>query len=248
MSAFAKDSLNNSIGGSGPLNARPDHRRLMGTADEDAFRDFAGVAASPKIPETGFFDATSRGDILHGDESLGLGTSTFLEGTPVARTVLERREAEQAQELAGGGLQRKKSLAQRIRGINRVPGGRPGEGGRRPTYPELPEMPRDLIERANNYDAGVNNEFSQGPENITVKRSDTGGSMSPTSPNTRSRKVSVGLERRSTADGTTTVEDAPGRQGGGFLARVKSLKGGSRRPRAQDDPPSPPPAVPGLAV
>ena len=147
MNAFAKDSANNSIGGSGPLRSRPDHSTFMGTAGNEAFTDFAsgGTLKDGEKLKTGpkgeiVFDPTSRGDILHGDESLGLGTSTFLEGTPAARTVIQKREAEQAAEIAEGGLQRKKSLAQRIRGINRGPreygpGGRPcfGEGSRRPT-------------------------------------------------------------------------------------------------------------------
>lgn len=248
MSAFAKDSLNNSIGGAGPLNARPDHKRFMGTADEEAFRDYSrGGSMSKKDfkpqAEGTYFDPTSRGDILHGDESLGLGTSTFLEGTPAARTIIQKREAQQAQEFAEGGLQRKKSLAQRIRGVGRAPGGRPsfGEGGRRPTLPDLPAVPDEST--YSDEAISPSDEFSKEPESITVRGGDSGRGKSPTSPPSRPRVVSGGLERRVTADGT---EEA-GRQGGGFLSRVKSLKGGSRRPRGQGDAPSPP-AVPGTAV
>lgn len=257
MNAFAKDSANNSIGGSGPLRSRPDHSTFLGTGGQEAFTDYAQGARknNPKMVRGPhgelLFDPTSRGDILHGDESLGLGTSTFLEGTPAARTVIQKREAEQAAETADGGLQRKKSLAQRIRGINKVPreygpGGRPSlaEGGRRPTYPDLPR-------RTTDGEAGSrqthSDEYSNEPELISVaKPGDSDEPKSPTSPKPRPRRVSIGLERRSTADGTTSAD----KPGSGLLARVKSLKGG-RRTRPQPDIPAPPPVVataPGTAV
>ncbi|SPN99798.1 uncharacterized protein DNG_02650 [Cephalotrichum gorgonifer] len=251
MSAFAKDSLNNSIGGSGPLNQRPDHKRFMGTADDDAFNDYA--ARSKDLSSEGVFDSTGRNDILHGDESLGLGTSTFLHGTPAARTMIEKREAEEAAAAAQAaeGLQRKKSLAQRFRGINRGPGGRPsfGEGRQRPTYPELPKRKSD--EGRGSGDRSANDEFSNEPETITVGRANESGTKSPTSPSSHPRRpsLSAALERRTTTDGVVATEDGQGRPapGGGFLARVKSLKGGSRRPRAPSDAPNLPP-VPGTAV
>jgi hypothetical protein len=34
MQAFPEGSLNNTIGGSGPLNARPDHATFMGQQDD----------------------------------------------------------------------------------------------------------------------------------------------------------------------------------------------------------------------
>src|SRR3954466_10148717 len=100
MQAFPKDSLNNSIGGSGPVNTRPDHKTFMGNGEEEAFKDYN----QGSLVKNGFkysnselavFDPMSRGSILHGDESLGLGTSTFLEGTPAARTAIQRRQQEQ---------------------------------------------------------------------------------------------------------------------------------------------------------
>lgn len=66
----------------------------------------------------------------HGQETEGLGASTFLEGAPAPRSALQRRESErrrdQEKEAAalsvptgGAGIQRKKSVVDRIRGLSR---------------------------------------------------------------------------------------------------------------------------------
>ncbi len=105
MEAFPKDSLNNSIGGSGPLNVRPDHATFMGNAGDEAFKDFSSKATVDKMGSSStmpMFDPLSRGSLLHGDETLGLGTSTFLEGTPAARTAVQHREAERAADAVDG--------------------------------------------------------------------------------------------------------------------------------------------------
>jgi hypothetical protein len=262
MQAFPKDSLNNSIGGSGPLNSRPDHATFMGNAGDEAFKDYAAGSMnkngynypSQSRGEMPVFDPMSRGSILHGDETLGLGTSTFLEGTPAARTAIQRREQEQAQETMAEGLQRKKSLAQRIRNINKVPR-EVGPSGRM-TNPEGVYSTRrspDTMPPATSMASYSNeanpffDEFSKGPENISVRRTDTAGPTSPTSP-PPTKRTSGPLERRSTTEATSpTAEGAPTKtSGGGLLARVKSLKGG-RKARISDAADNPPP-TPGTAV
>lgn len=234
MQAFPKDSLNNAIGGSGPLNKRADHSTLMGQHTDEAFKEWSTVPAEPKTGA--LFDPMARNSILHGDESMGLGTSTFLEGAPAARKDIQRHEEERAQD-ATDGLQRKKSLAQRIRSINRGPreygssgrmsnpDGTNGSGLRRsPT-----DIPSSNGGQAGNGDRNpFFNEFETGKgseDKISVRRADAAEeSPSPTR-----------LERRATTDGT--VDDV-GRSAGGLLARVKSLKGGKRAVR-----PAPPNAV-----
>jgi Pal1 cell morphology protein len=262
MQAFPKDSLNNSIGGTGPLNARPDHATFMGNAGDEAFKDYNSGAykngynySSGEMP---VFDPMSRGSILHGDETLGLGTSTFLEGTPAARTAIQRREQEQQQQSIADGLQRKKSLAQRIRSINKGP--RDSNTSGRMTNPEGVYNSRrspDAIPPATTMPAfaGERNpffdEFSKEPESISVKRADTidAGPASPTSPGAPPKRTSGGLERHATTEATPTSpsgEESPAKpSGGGLLARVKSLKGG-RKPRVSDAANNPPP--PGPAV
>lgn len=236
MQAFPKDSLNNSIGGSGPLNAQADHSTFMGNATEEAFRDYAtsGKAktgydnpASSRTEAT-IFDPASRGQQIHGDESYGLGTSTFLEGTPAARTAIARRQAEQAQEATEVGLQRKKSLAQRIRHMNRGPrdinsSGRvtSPEGIYSRTSPDTMRAGTSAPTEANPFFA----EFGKGEDKITVKGRDKPPTTSP--PSIPRRDSDAPLERRATTDATTSTEE-PQSKPSGLLGRMKSLKGGRR--------------------
>ncbi|KAM0561185.1 hypothetical protein ACHAPJ_003689 [Fusarium lateritium] len=241
MQAFPKDSLNNSLGGAGPLNARADHSVLMGNATEEAFRDFAAPTKSRK--ETPIFDAAGQHKIVHGDESVGLGTSTFLEGTPAARSAIQRHQQEQAQEtFEGGGLQRKKSLAQRIRHINKGP-----RDYNQPARPngEYSRITPDAYPSAASTGSDNNPffaDYGKGEESISVRPRD--GSITGNS-STGARRPSAGavLERRATTDATTSLDDAAPKPSG-LMGRMKSLKG--RRPRPEV--PSNGAGMPGTAV
>ncbi|ORY67651.1 Pal1 cell morphology protein-domain-containing protein, partial [Pseudomassariella vexata] len=261
MQAFPEGSLNNSLGGSGPLNARPDHATFMGKHDDEAFKDYSktapresggaaggagGYDAPQRRDQVPVFDPLKRGSILHGDESMGLGTSTFLEGTPAARSAIQRRQAETAQDTFEQGLQRKKSLAQRIRGINRGP--REYHSNGRMTNPDyvgprsgdLPTGGSSTGERNPFF-----NEYDKNEERISVKRANN--PISPMSPNNDVRGTGPGqLERRATTDASNATSPTTGAkpQGNGLLARVKSLKGGRRRP----EPPQGPSPAPGTAA
>lgn len=226
MQAFPKDSLNMSIGGSGPLNRQADQATLMGTTNDEAFKEYSSsknLYGLPKSGEVPVFDPRSRTTVLHGEESLGLGTSTFLEGTPAARTAIQKREAEQAAQAAAGDLQRKKSLAHRIRNINR--GGPSG----RMTNPEgvystrSPRSPEGNGERNPFF-----NEYNKEPESLTIRRTDTRSPTSPPPPVPRRGSDNAApLERRATSDALASPNDES-KPSGGFLSRVKSLKGGRR--------------------
>ncbi|EEQ84029.1 Pal1 cell morphology protein, variant 2 [Blastomyces dermatitidis ER-3] len=123
MQAFAKDSRNMALGGAGPNNTNIDLNLFHGRGEE-GYADYASSGlTSSKINQSAAFDPTAKLEPIHGAESMGLGTSTFLEGAPASRAAIQRRESEnEAHNLQNGGLQRKKSLAQKIRGINnRVP-------------------------------------------------------------------------------------------------------------------------------
>lgn len=240
MQAFPKDSLNNIMGGGGPLNKRPDHATFLGNNDEEAFKDYStGGAddASRSGRQLAVLSATTRVEPIHGDESLGLGTSTFLEGAPASRAALQRRTSEQtspSENAGGGGLNRKKSLAQKIRSIN-GPRRDYGPSGRI-TSPEAvysPETrtPGGKITEPNPFF----NEFSKGDDSLKkaitiVEPERIGGGRAPGSPGER---FGDRLERRATTDSNdpSMPPSTASKMSGGFLNRVKSLKGGPRKPK-----------------
>lgn len=216
-----------SMGGSGPINARADHSTFMGRANDEAFADYGISVAPPTKKDVAVFDPHDRASMIHGDETVGLGTSTFLEGTPAAKAAVEKAQQENFQP-QDGGLQRKKSLAQRIRGMNRPQ--RDFSASGRMTNPEGVYRDRASAGGSMTSPRGENNPFfaeyepgKDGEEEISVKKlNDT----SPTSP-----RLPGGLERRATTD---TLNEPP-KQKTGLLGRMKSLKGGPRsRPVDRD--------------
>jgi hypothetical protein len=261
MQAFPKDSLNNIIGGGGPLNTRPDHATFLGHNDDEAFKDYArggagpssyesygnGAARSGKSAEPIVLSAAQRVEPVHGDESLGLGTSTFLEGTPASRNAIQRRQTEESIMPDGGGLQRKKSLAQKIRGIsnNRRDVGPSG----RITSPEgvygatSPDLPTPSSRMSANEKNPFFKEFEAKEERLDVKR-DSGKEENftaveseakvgrPRAPSSPRRGLGGPLERRVTSDGTGEDQQKTG----GFMSRVKSLKGKKQRPERPEKP------------
>jgi hypothetical protein len=233
MQAFPKDSLNMSLGGSGPLNRQVDQATLMGTNTGEAFKEYSSgaVAKSGEVP---VFDPRGRSAVLHGEESLGLGTSTFLEGTPAARTAIQKREAEQAAQAVASDLQRKKSLAHRIRNINR--GG--GSSGRM-TNPEGVYSTRSPDGERNPFFS----EYGKEPESLTVRRTGTRSPTSPPPPVPRRGSDTVApLERRVTSDALSSPTEESSKPSGGFMTRMKSLKGGRKNRQVSDG------MAPGTAV
>lgn len=228
MQAFPKDSLNNVLGGGGPVNRRPDHSAFLGNNDEEAFKDYSsgnGQFMKQKTV-TNVQSATTTLEPIHGEESLGLGTSTFLEGTPASRTAMQRRDSESGP--PGTGLGRKKSLAQKIRGINTTrreygPGGRvTGPDG---IYSASALSPTTRTPGGSRLpDRALFSDKADGDESKkdVAHSGERKGSVGPVSPDR--------LERRITSDGSPdSAFDA--KPAAGFLSRVKSLKGGSRKPR-----------------
>ncbi|KAI1182036.1 Pal1-domain-containing protein [Nemania serpens] len=226
MQAFAKDSANNTIGGAGPLNKRPDHKLFMGQEPHDASSMYAGISNSSKSKahEMELFDPKQRGDFEYGEETLGLGSSTFLEGTPAARTAIVRNQEESAQEAAESGLGRKKSVVHRFKSMKRGPRDY-GEFGR-VTSPEAYYGHSPRPSKANERNPFFA-EYDKTEEHISVKRKDSDA----TTPLTPPPAHGASLERRATTDATMDgVAEGHGKQaGGGFLSRVKSLKGGRRQ-------------------
>jgi len=72
------------------------------------------------------FDPRLKTEPIHGIETAGLGTSTFLEGAPAPKAAIERAMNEEEE----GGLTRKKSIVQKITGRRGT-----GPGDRSPPPP-----------------------------------------------------------------------------------------------------------------
>ncbi|KAF1985312.1 Pal1-domain-containing protein [Aulographum hederae CBS 113979] len=252
MQAFPVGSKNNALGGSGPLNKNIDIQQFNGTGAE-GFTDFNTGARDefgrkrPSLEARAMsFNPTERVEPVHGEETVGLGTSTFLEGAPASRVAIQRRESQTNTEMAAGaaGLQRKKSLAQRIRGRG-MSGSRPSRelryGNAEASSPESPQ-PRPVMAQSAGGPAKMNesnpffnqygNENNSKANGASIKIAETdletkpGRARAPSSP-------MRGLERRRTADSPGERErEAEPKSSGGFLSRVKSLKGG-KRPRPE---------------
>ncbi len=257
MQAFPKDSANNVLGGSGPVNKNIDINQFHGRGAE-GFTDYStsglsnetyepfGSAARGQRPgvDSGVaFSATARVEPVHGDESMGLGTSTFLEGAPASRTAIKRRESESEPPTMGtiGGLARKASLAQRIRGISNNrnmigPSGRMTSPD--PVYGRTIGSMNPTLNAGGVRKAGENNPFFSNYDDASEKKgtrvqivegdrgeASSGRARAPSSPMRGTVRGSA-LERRITNDGTMGNDTEV--KTGGFLSRVKSLKGGRR--------------------
>lgn len=225
MQAFPEDSENMAMTGSGPLNMRPDHSQLFGNRDPEAFNDYTHVAR-PSGNRSVSFDPKKAADAIHGDESFGLGTSTFLDGAPAPRNAIQRAltdmddrptSSEGGGGFGGGGLQRKKSLAQKIRGLSQNKNG-DGSGRRRaPPPPGQRSPPFDSPtsdgatpkggDDKNPFFNDYNDAYDRKGESISVVRRE----RAPSNP---SKGLTSGIDRTGTDKSSSE---------NGLLKRVRSL-------------------------
>lgn len=213
MQAFPKDSKNMALGGIGPNNSEMDLALFHGHTSEG----YLDYSSSGRKAEAVAFDSTTRIEPIHGAESMGLGTSTFLEGTPASRAAIERRQSENEAEMAqNGGLQRKKSLAQKIRGINRT-------GPGRMTSPEPVRVSAASSGPTSSSYKNDKNPFFQDYDEEYDKKGakieEAGRSRASSSP-----KRTAGLERRVTDDRPSGGGEEVKSNGGGFISRMKSMR------------------------
>jgi hypothetical protein len=232
MQAFPKDSQNMSLGGSGPNNAKLNLDQIHGTGHEahidynksGLVDGFSYEHRRPNPERSASFNPLDRVEPVHGEESVGLGTSTFLEGTPASRAAIQRRATEDEFSAELGGLSRKKSMAQKIRGVR--PSARmasPEPDIKRPTSPLGPVKSEG---NGNPFVKDYDQEYEKKGAQIASAEEKQGRTRAPSSP-----RRGLGLERKITAESADGGED--GKSGGGFLSRVKSLKGVPRRTRGE---------------
>lgn len=258
MQAFPANSANMQLGGAGPLNSRIDLDRFHGRGEE-AFDTFAATRKA----DTKIVDPTQRIEWIHGDESNGLGTTTFLDGAPASKRDVQRRDSELDKPSFGpasGGLTRKRSLAQRIRGMSASrrmgPGGdirspdaryysqdsqiSPPAGSSKALSAGGPVRTRYTKENeVNPFDNDYEDAYEKKGAQIKISEQEGRPLVPKASPPAR---PGAGLTRSVTADSATgrpgsgdgEVKMSSG-GGGGFLSRMKSLKGGRRaRPERRD--------------
>ncbi|EGP91215.1 uncharacterized protein MYCGRDRAFT_107149 [Zymoseptoria tritici IPO323] len=261
MQAFPAGSANMALGGAGPVSSRLDLDKFHGRGEE-SFMEFS---ATKKV-DTTVVDPTMRIEPVHGEESYGLGTSTFLDGAPASRNALQRRVSEDpAVQQQASGLSRKKSIAQRFRGMSSARRNGSGET-RSPEARYLQDQDRSTSppngskaisaggpvrarynkeNEVNPFDNDYEAAFEKKGTQIRIAEQERPSASRPragSNPN-----AALGLTRSQTSDaGFPTVKDRTRSSGeddhererqasaggGGFLNRMKSLKGrGPRRPR-----------------
>ncbi|KAL8863562.1 MAG: hypothetical protein Q9178_000243 [Gyalolechia marmorata] len=274
MQAFAKDSINNTLGGSGPVNKNLDLNQFHGRGAE-GFTDFStsrvdqcagepepyagasapirrGPGVRPGVDRTTSYNPTKLVEPVHGDESLGLGTSTFLEGAPAARAAMVRRESDSEGFNGAGGLGRKRSLVQKIRGISNANRNFDRSVGRvtspdamheRTTSPTSPGeaqsgggMPK--IRETKPFFDDYDEAYEKKGQKIQIAEEQNrieGGGIRERATSSPKRRPAQGLERRVTHDGAGGPGPDSEAKKEGFLSRVKSLKGGKRaRPERRE--------------
>lgn len=235
MQAFPKGSANMALGGSGPVNSNLNLDQYHGRGQE-AHNDYneavvvdadAEYMRRPQTARAASFNPTTRTEPVHGDPSAGLGTSTFLEGTPASRIAIQRRESEfeAAQRDEANGLSRKKSLAQRIKSVRPKVGDVPRVTSPAPiTSPTSPlGSGKPDQNTANPFFKDYDRDYERKGAQIAFaeEQNKTGRPRAPSSP-----KRGLGLERKLTAESATGEE--PKSVAGGFLNRMKSMKGRSK--------------------
>lgn len=257
MQAFPVGSANMALGGAGPLNSRLDLDKFHGRGVE-GFNDYS----TTRKTDNNIIDPRQTLEPVHGEESYGLGTSTFLEGAPASKSAQVRRDSEEPTMETSGGLSRKKSIAQRFRGMSntrRNPGEvRSPEARYRSADREGPPSAQPQIKAVsaggpqrmrynkenevnpfeNDYEAA----FEKKGTEIRIAEQER---PSHSRPRAGSSPKHMGLTRSRTSESNGPTRDGGSNEeerrpngsgggsgsGGGFLSRMRSLKGGPRRPR-----------------
>lgn len=195
--AFPADSVNNSMNLNGPLPSGRENA-AFGKQGPEAYNDYGAAKPVPSV-RTNSFDPGMKTEPVHGNESLGLGTSTFLEGAPASKSAIQRvnspQESRPRATSERSGLVRKKSLAQKIRALK-------GSGPANDNVIGSPGAPRSAGASTTN---GLSQEYN------------------PFFSENRDK------DEKPTAAITVPEEEDPDNGAGGLLKRVKSLKVSSRR-------------------
>ncbi|ANB15813.1 hypothetical protein AWJ20_3457 [Sugiyamaella lignohabitans] len=248
--AFPADGANNSISGVDPNRDKyATENTIMGRGVDEAYLDYNisssarnrlnnGLSARRPSPETDeskrVFNPGVKEEPVHGDFSMGLGSSTFLEGAPASREAI-KQSVEEQQSAVANGLGRKKSLVQRLRGNSNsgplpVPP-RPhrynSASGPSSSNPELAGSTDGPVSRTSSHPNPIDSRGAgssgSSPKYVTTTSEDYVRSSEESNPKSPPA-ITVQL-----ASGSANSGSSNGGGGNGLLRRVKSLKVGSRR-------------------
>jgi len=146
------------------------------------------------------FDPRLKTELVHGVESAGLGTSTFLEGAPAPKSAIEKATAEEDDD----GLVRKMSLVQKIKARRATSGDRSPPPLHTMAGPLFPSSTDGSTAAPAPLEAAYNPVFKESQFIERVENVPTATSL------TRERADSGGSDKGGNASG--------------LLGRVKSLK------------------------
>lgn len=133
VAAFPINGANNSLAPNVNRDRFTTESNILMQGDSPAYQDFSAIGNTANGGGSGYparnnianrsennvtFDPLSKSDPVHGDPTMGLGSSTFLEGTPASKTAVETAAAQQAAQV---NVSRKKSLVNKLRGQGSSP-------------------------------------------------------------------------------------------------------------------------------
>lgn len=147
VDAFPLNSANNTMSSVGmETSGRTTEDRVMGRDNDEAYLDYNQWGNTRK--DGAAFDPIAKAQPVHGDTTMGLGSSTFLDGAPASRAAIKESTSPDAYGSSSGGgaqgLGRKKSLVQRLRGNS-------GSGGAPPRPPKFDTSNYEPISRSSSY-------------------------------------------------------------------------------------------------
>lgn len=205
VAAFPIDGANNSLSGVDPTRDKyATENTIMGRANEEAYLDYSKpvIGRKTKGSETiGAFDPRVNESPVHGDVTWGLGSTTFLDGTPAPRSAI-KQSGEESYTVQGGGrstgLGRKKSLVQKLRG---------GVSGNSSTA-AAPAIPSRKPQQVSPVETDL----------MSITKSSSSPSIETAGWGSPKKESSLSVESKQ------LEQNSSGGGGGGLLRRVKSLK------------------------
>jgi hypothetical protein len=184
------------------------------------------------VDRTTSFNAAALVEPVYGDETAGLGATTFLEGAPAPRSAIQRRESEGD----AGGLSRKKSLAQKLRGISNGRSSR--ERGYGLNSPDARYERHTPGEGDAQSAGGLGKIVEVNPFEKTYENAYGDKGARFRAAEEEKERASAGVSEyprpmdRVVTDANIGAPPQPEEiKGGGFLNRVKSLRTGTGRPK-----------------